>query len=365
MNYFHAYWTRPQLSDGVPPESQDIELWDFELLIWLLSVLEVRRHSPIQLVTDSRGLSAVRKAGIDWLYNGGISTALDGIPRAVDAGIFWAAGKLYAYREVETPCVSLDTDAVLWRPLTPSAPVMTLHAEDREWVWYRDNEQMFARYGFDGPGWNWQLHPCNAGVVCLGDPRLLRLYTDTAIRFMEDYAGANRTGATHEVEASVAMLFAEQRLLPMCADRLGLAVAPITQTRPMAGWLPENLDCLHLWRAKLAYKCCPDARRELVRWLIERLLTQFPEVRPTLARWKLDRVETTDQTSGLDRQDLTHHGLGDLRFSLLKNIRGVVSVADPIIGVQRRAEEGSMIWSAETVTPAIPLPPPSATRPEM
>jgi hypothetical protein len=351
MNYFHAYWTRPQLNDAVPPESKDLELWGFELLVWVLSALEVQRHSPIRLVTDARGLRAVRNAGIDWLYHGGISTALERIPRAVDPRVFWAAGKLYAYREVAAPCVSLDTDAVLWRPLIPSAPVMVLHAEDRDWVWYKDNQPMFARYGFEGPEWDWQLQPCNAGAVCLGDQRLLQLYTDSALRFIEDYSDAHRAGATDAVAASVAMLFAEQRLLPMCAGRLGLAVAPITQTQPAAGWLPKNPDCLHLWRAKLAYKCCPQARRELVRWLLDHLLTQFPEVRPTLARWKLDALETTDLTSGLERQDLAQPGLGDLRFCLLQNLRGVVSVTDPVIGVQRRAEEGSLIWSAETVTP--------------
>lgn len=352
MTYFHSYWTRPVLDAARPAAEQELVWWDFEALTWLWSGLELRRRAPLRLVTDERGLLAVQRAGIEWLYTGGISTALEAIPKEVNAEVFWAAGKLYAYREVPTPCASVDTDAVLLNPLRPPAPVMALHQEDRHSGWYHSDAALFQRFGFGDKEWDWTVDPINAGVVYLADKDLLRLYVDTAIGFMEEASRFYRTPAAAGQELpSNAMLFAEQRLLPMCARRLGQSVATITETPAGPGWMPCNPDCLHLWGAKHAFKLCPDARVAAVNHMREQILQRFPDARATLARWGLDRVcERRPEDGGI--QDAMHHAsaLG-LTFSLLRGLRGLVWVRDPVLGTRRPASEGCMIWSAEVLEP--------------
>lgn len=351
MTYFHVLWTRPQLTPDVAPDAQDLVLWDFEFLTWLLSALEARRYGPLRLVTDARGALAVQRVGLEWVYNGGISTTLDAVPREVDPSIFWAAGKLYAYRSVNPPCVCVDMDAVLWKPVAPAAPVMALHPEGKDWGWYRDDRQHFAPFGFDGPDWDWNLDPFNTGVVYLGDAAAMRLYVDTATAFVERFSREVCADPAQRPAFTNAMIFAEQRLLPMCCQRLGLTVAPLTRTIPGAAGLPQNPDCLHLWRAKLAYKLCPDARLTLLNWLIKRLLHTFPEARPLLARWDLDRAKVRSEGGVVNPADLAQANLGDLRFSLLRNVQGGIKVTDLISGAERDAAEGSMVWSGEIIRP--------------
>ncbi|HOK78749.1 MAG TPA: hypothetical protein PLW35_13655, partial [Verrucomicrobiota bacterium] len=62
MIYYHSFWTKPLLRPDAQPDAQELFVWDFEALTWLLSVLEIRRHSEIRLITDSRGAAFARKA---------------------------------------------------------------------------------------------------------------------------------------------------------------------------------------------------------------------------------------------------------------------------------------------------------------
>jgi hypothetical protein len=347
MTYFHSYWTRPLLDPARPAAEQELVWWDFEALTWLWSGLEIRRHSPLRLVTDTRGRLAVERAGLEWLYTAGISTTLDDIAPDLDAGVFWAAGKLHAYRDVPVPCVSVDTDAVLWQPLAPSAPVMVLHAEDRAWWWYARDEASFSQHGFAGPEWDWSLHPINAAVVYLADDDLRNFYADTAIRFMEGCSRAHRGG---EIPPN-AMLFAEQRLLPMCARQLGRPLACVTEMLPGPAWIPRNADCLHLWGAKRAYKSCPDARIAAVDHLRAEILRRFPEARPTLTRWGLEQSASPGPVDRELREQALLAPPEGLTFSLLRAVCGRVWIHDRVTGARRLATEDSMMWSGEVVEP--------------
>jgi len=352
VTYFHSYWTRPLLDPARPAAEQAIELWDFEVLTWLWSALELRRLGPLRLVTDARGLLAVQRAGLEWVYSAGISTALEDISADVDPTVFWAAGKLRAYLEVPAPCVSVDTDAVLWGGLQPTAPVMALHEENRDWGWYSQDADLFQQFGFAGPEWDWTAHPINAGVVYIEHQALLTLYAEAALRFMQDCSRHRwQPGAGREAIPPNALLFAEQRLLPMCARRLGQALTLITRMEPGPAWLPHNAECLHLWGAKLAYKCCPDARVAAVNYLREAILGRFPEARPTLARWALEQPSELRPVDREVPQVLLRSTPNDLTFSLLHRVRGLVFVRDPVLGIRRLAREGSMIWSAEVLEP--------------
>ena len=348
MTYFHVFWTKPCLPDPRTAATEEIEFWDFEALTWLVSALEARRMGLIRLVTDSRGLLFARRTGLEWVYNGGISTVLDEIPAVVDPRVFWAAGKLYAYRTIDSPCVGIDTDAILWRPLEPTGPVMALHVENKAWPFYQMSPGDFARYGFNPADWNWSLHPFNAGIVYFGQDEPRRFYADTAIRFMEAHG---RTTPPTAGQGCDPMVFAEQRLLPMCMERLQVEVKPIAWLDPTGGHLARNATCTHLWGAKSAYKLNAEARRAYVGFLIDRVRSRHPEALRTLAEWKLDRARPHAPAPGPPSCAMSSAELESARFSLLRKVHGVVWIEDPNVDVRRRATEGSLVWAPERIRP--------------
>ncbi|MCP5525343.1 MAG: hypothetical protein H7A47_00875 [Verrucomicrobiales bacterium] len=353
MQYFHVFWTPPLLNPARAAAEQEIFVWDFEALVWLLSALELRRHSAIRLITDTRGLQFVRGAGLEWVYPGGISTGLDDFPAGIDPGVFWSAGKIAALRQVEPPCVWIDLDLVLWHPLAGEGPLTALHWEDREWAWYRPDRESFGRDGFFDVDWSWEAHPVNTGLLRIADRALHELYTLRAIDFMRRYseAGPSGAGATTTGLRNDPTVFAEQRLLSMCAARLGLRIEVLTECAVPGLCLPPNPHCLHLWGTKAAYRACPEARMALVNHLCAEIRTRFPEAGPTLDRWGLTQPCELRPPPPEEAWEILRASAGELRFSLLRNIRGVVWVEDPNVGVRRRAVDGSVIWSGETIRP--------------
>lgn len=354
MLYFHAFWTRPQLDPAIPPDQQDVFLWDFEALVWLLSALELRRHSQLRLVTDSRGLRFVRGAGLEWVYSGGISTALDDIPPEIDPQLFWSAGKIFALRDLEPPCTWVDLDLVLHHPLAGNGPVTALHWEDRNWPWYQPDEAAFAMHGFSSSHWNWTVDPVNTGILRLADPGLHGLFSSEAIAFMIRYSRFRQEAAGSPDPTplhSDPTVFAEQRLLPMCAARLGKRIEVLTDCGVPGLSLPRNPHCLHLWGTKAAYRACPEARVALVNHLRADLLDRFPEAKGTLAKWELSEPRPGSPPDPEHSRELLRMHPGSLRFSLLRDVDGVVWIEDPNVGVHRLAREGSMIWSGEVIRP--------------
>jgi hypothetical protein len=224
---------------------------------------------------------------------------------------------------------------------------MALHAEDRRWWWYARDRELFGGMGFGGPEWDWMCDPVNTAVVYLADAALQRRYADTALRFM---------GACSEPPSATgippnAMLFAEQRLLPMCAHQMGRPLAFITTLQGGPAWLPCGADCLHLWGAKQAYKLCPEARVAAVNHLRARILRRFPIARPTLNRWGLAEPILTPEPDPAQRTTVLCAPPEGLTFSLLREVQGRVWVKDRVTGARRLAVEDGMIWSGEELEP--------------
>lgn len=352
--HVHAFWTRPLLLAQATPDAM-IELWDFEILTWLASALKIRRYAPLRLVTDTRGLQFVQRGGFDWVYSGGISTDLDAIPADLNVSVFWAAAKLYALRSVEAPCVSIDTDAILWQAPNWNTPLVALHTEDRRWPWYADDETLFANFGFRNPGWDWSIDPLNTAVTHFARADLLEHYQETAIRFMVEYSRfISRLGDAAEAwihPTSDPMIFAEQRLLPMCAARLGVPTSTLLSLA-QHGHLPPNPLCTHLWSSKAVYMSCAEARTTYVNHLIDDLWEHHPEARETLTRWNLDRHRVPDSSQDLDLDALPLEHPQRRRFSLLRNISGTIWIEDAnVAGLRRQARDGGLVWTPETIRP--------------
>lgn len=347
MTYLHSFWTRPKQAAG--GTERDIVLKDFEALTWLVSALQARRHGQIKMLTDARGLRFLQRTGLDWTYNGGISTALDDTPADIHPKVFWTAGRMFAFGLMDGPFASVDTDAILWQPLPPTAPVLALHHENRRWASYASNRADFGRFGFDGPGWNWRLQPVNLGIVSFPSPTVTRSFSTEALRFMSEYS---RWLRDHPEEVDLprtrrAPLFLDQRLLPMCMARLGLRVKTIGRLNQWQNGLARNPLCSHLWLGKRNFLYSAAARTAYVNHLIAHTLKEFPEARDTLQHWKLAGPQAVNPRAEVDwRRHPPYHGKVE-GFFLIGEMNGPITILDAHTPAQRNATSGTLLLPGE------------------
>lgn len=352
MTYLHSFWTRPKQRPETDDE-QTITLRDFEALTWLVSALQARRHGQIKMLTDTRGLRFLQRTGLEWVYNGGVSTALDNTPEDIHPKVFWTAGRMFAFGLMDGPFASVDTDAILWQPLKPTAPVMALHYEDRRWVSYASNRTDFGRFGFAGRGWNWRLQPVNLGIVFFPSPKVTRSFSREALRFMSEYSQWLRD---HLEDMDLprtrrAPLFLDQRLMPMCMTRLGLRVKPIGRLNEWKNGLARNPLCSHLWLGKRNFLYSAAARTAYVNYLIAHTLKEFPEARETLQRWKLAEPQAVNPRAEVDwRKHPPYRGKAE-GFRLIERLGGPSVVLDAHLPAVRTAETGMLVLPGEEVVP--------------
>ncbi len=350
MIHHHIFWTRPHL--GRQRQRRSMELLDFEALTWIVGALEIRRHSPMHLITDTKGAAFFKNTGLEWIYDE-ISTALDDIPEDIDPDVFWDGAKMFAFQWIETPCVIIDYDAILWREFRPTAPVMALHRESRHWSFYATNRDRFGGYGFDSSDWDWEIDPVNTAFVYFADDSVPRSMGARSVAFMKDYSAALRRNEAPEAGTHAlynrATLFAGQRLLPMCAAREGRMVEPLTELDEDLVTVARNPDITHLWISKALYRCCPEARAAYCNHLIELLRDRHPKSLPTLKRLGLDEPRVADPEDSLDYRKLSATDLRRQRLKRMSLVEGEVWIEDANIPARRRARTGDLLLPGERV----------------
>lgn len=349
MTYLHSFWTCPK--QNAAGEEKGIVLKDFEALTWLVGALQARRHGQIKMLTDTRGLRFLQRTKLDWVYNGGVSTALDDTPAGINPQVFWTAGRMFAFGLMDGPFVSVDTDAILWQPLQPTAPVMALHHEDRRWASYAGNRADFGRFGFTGPGWNWRLQPVNLGIVAFPSPQVTRSFSNEALRFMSEYSQWLREHpeAVDLPRTRRAPLFLDQRLLPMCMARLGLRVKTTGRLNQQKTGLAHNPRCSHLWLGKRNFLYSAAARTAYVNHLIAHTLKEFPEARATLEHWRLAGPQTVNPRLEVDWRTHPPYRGKVAGFRLLQAVEGTISVRDAHTPALRNANAGALLLPGEEI----------------
>ena len=241
-------------------------LHDFELFAMLLSALEWRRHNgSIELVTDRVGADYIHRHGLDGAWDE-ITVSLDAMERLlIDEDIFWAGAKLYALSQHSAPCIMMDLDFIVWRPLDfepYGTDIAVIHRE------YIDPSIYPPRRFFnfiDGwqlpPQLDWTVKPCNSAFAYFGSDKFVERYTSFALEFMQktDPRGAGLPN----------MVFVEQRWLAMCAAHFDKTVHEISSLPELFGERQKFFT--HLWGyknelrndRKLAKKFCFDCADRL------------------------------------------------------------------------------------------------------
>lgn len=269
LTAYHVLLTAPfSLCNGSTP----FELREFERVTVELSAQLWRRCcGPIYLLTDGPGEAYFHRIGLSRIYDG-MYASLDCHHYGIDLCKYWAAGKIQALLQVRAPCVILDLDMLVWRrPELSGCRLAAAHSEPLLDELYPPFSffLMSPRYTFPAD-WSQTALPLNTSFVYFADDAFKDDYARQAIRFMQYERDTPDNGAT-------CMIFAEQRILGMCAAAAGIQPKTFLEYgNPLA-----RQDLMtHLWSAKT-------------------LLHQdsaFEEAYCTLCREKLQEIELLERS---------------------------------------------------------------------
>ena len=266
MQAFVSNWTRPY---AVRCPDRPYQMTDFDLLTTVLSALVWRRENgSIRMITDDTGAQYYRSLGLTNLWDGGIFTYLNDIPSTIDPCTFWAAGKLYALAATPAPCVMLDTDFIVWHSLSEHwhRPLAVIHREALNPAIYPAPSAFVLAPSYHFPtNWNWHEPACNTALTYFGNDTLRKTYVGQAMDFMQ--AARGRDGLIY-------MVFAEQRLLAMCAQACGVPIHAFSTEQDL--FQGNQRDFTHIWGFKQAMQEQPVLHELFCQKCAARIRKDFP-----------------------------------------------------------------------------------------
>ena len=133
------------------------------------------------------------------------------------------------------PIAMIDTDFIIWQSLDTcikESSLAVIHREGIDPFVYPDKDYFNLKdgYNFDNQ-WNWEVEPCNTAFAYFNDEKFIKEYTKASIEFMEN-AKVDDNRITN-------MVFAEQRIISMVADKMNLKI--------------YEMETLDKWKAKELY----------------------------------------------------------------------------------------------------------------
>lgn len=274
MKAFHSNWSKPFYRLN---SYKEYYIDDFEILTTMLSALKWReKNGKIKMITDSVGAEYYKKLNIESIWDEGIYIGLDKIDNEIDSNIFWAAGKLYALKDVNMPAVMMDTDFIVWENVNgilESQDVCVIHKEDiiKEVYPNRDYFRFNNEYEFDNQ-WDWDVLPCNTAFTYIKSNEFKEFYVSSAIEFMKNIKyGNNRI---------VYMVFAEQRLISMCAEKVNMNIGEFMSLKKLYG---EQKYFTHIWGYKEMMRNDANKREDFCIKCVKRLIKDYPEYEGIIA----------------------------------------------------------------------------------
>lgn len=275
MRAFHSNWTKPFLVRHTG--SYFIE--DFELLTTILSALKWQSiGGDIQMITDSIGATYYKNLGIEKIWNLGIDDSLEqNMDKKLNPNTFWAAGKIYALEKQSGSCVMLDTDFIVWENLEEvlcQHDLAVIHREALQEEVYPPKEKLKMLKSYHYPEkWDWSLQACNTAFAFFKEDALRTHYVKESIRFMKGVEGE---------DPLIYMVFAEQRLLAMCAAEKGIDIFALSNIDEL--FHSKQTLFTHVWGYKKQIRSNKKAREQFCRRCIKRIKKDFPSYYPLLER---------------------------------------------------------------------------------
>lgn len=265
MNAIHIASFAPARAKG--KNTPKVE--SFDLYCTALSALMWRRlNGKITLCCDNAFAEYYDKIGLCGLWDEVKVCVADDL-EGINPKMFWAGGKLLALREVSAPVAMVDTDFIVWKKLDFTGEnencVIAAHRENISDDIYPPLS-FFRTHGHIIPAFSEEVLPLNTAFLYVPDNDFKEFYTSQAISFMKSAADCD--------DYLKYMVFAEQRLVAMCADYTNIPVKTLLDKDRL--FFPQD-DFTHLWGAKQAMRDNPALHEDFLAKCRSRLLAEFPE----------------------------------------------------------------------------------------
>jgi hypothetical protein len=259
MDAFHILWTKPKSKRNLP-----FDMNKAEILTMLVSALMWKKHNgKIKLFTDNHGLKFINNNGLADTWDEIDSVVLETNNYPIDAIVFWAAGKLIALEASQCPCVMLDTDLIVMHSISNqlnNSVITALHPEPLNPDVYLNPTHLKRpkEYGFPHY-YDWNTLPSNTAFLYIKDNKLKDFYIEESKRFMFNNFEKPKENVSQ-------MVFAEQRILSICAKYMDYPVEYILQ-EPFS---QDNKAIIHLWGYKSTLRSNKYRHNVFIRKLIDR-----------------------------------------------------------------------------------------------
>ena len=261
MNAIHIASFAPAAAKGntVPA------IEDFDLYCTVFSALQWRKNGgKITMCCDNAFAEYYKRIGFECIWDN-IDVCVPDDLEGVDPLMFWAAGKLFALREVNAPVVMIDMDFVAWKNPEFGSEIIAAHRENISDGIYPPLS-FFQTHGHILPDFSEEVLPLNTAFLYIPDNDFKEFYTSQAIAFMKSAVKCD--------DYLKYMVFAEQRIAAMCAEYTGTPVKTLLDKDDL--FRPQS-DFTHLWGAKQAMRDHPELRSDFITKCRARLLSDFGE----------------------------------------------------------------------------------------
>lgn len=264
MKAFHSCWTAPFKARN--PNGQ-FNIPPFEILTTVLSALFWQKNNGcIAMICDETAYNFYKTNNLVGLWNDEIRVLLDDIPKEINPHIFWAAGKLFALKSIEKPCVMIDTDFIVWEKLSfDNITLAAIHSEELIPETYPSKESFHT--DFDFSGLDWTVPAANTALSFFGDKDFTDYYTNTAIDFMLSCQNADNP--------LIYMVFAEQRLLAMLAKQKNIKLDYFSSLQEL--FTSGQTRFTHTWGFKQQMQQNPNIMHAFCKKCVDRISKEFPE----------------------------------------------------------------------------------------
>ena len=244
---------------------------DFEVFVMVLSALEWKKYNgKIKLVTDKKGLSFIQQYGIENIWDE-IELCLDELDKLpINEKVFWAGAKIFALSKQKAPCVMIDLDFIVWQKLDfikYENELAVIHRENvNNSIYPQQDYFKVNKFNFNEK-WDWSLLACNTAFAFFGNEELRQYYCKKALDFMLD--------VDIKEDFLCYMVFAEQRLLAMCADELGCKVNSFSQLYNLFD--TKQTTFTHVWGMKGRLQENEQMNRDFCKKCLYRIQKDFPQ----------------------------------------------------------------------------------------
>jgi hypothetical protein len=268
MNGIHILSTAPFFAKE---PSGKFKLDKFDAYCAALSALVWRKSGDeITMVTDKRGELFLEQIGIADVWNGIEATLPENFgDEEIDPLMFWAAGKLFALRNCPAPIVMIDTDFITWKKPEFGENIIAAHSENLSDNIYPDISYFKMKPGYVfRKEFNYNALASNTAFLYIPDESFKQFYVASSLEFMKQA----KTGP----DRLRYMVYAEQRLLSMCAEYQNRSIEYLLDKEKL--FMPQD-GYTHLWGAKQALRDNEVERERFCARCRFRITGDFPEYR--------------------------------------------------------------------------------------